>query len=76
MRHFSTTQYPADFEESPVSSPNKGARTDLLADDLDGEANWDLDNFLRGPELSTRASICIDYRSLRKVCSVVCEGGV
>lgn len=42
VRPFLAARYPDELEESPAAAPEEGRSTDVLAGDLEGEANGDL----------------------------------
>lgn len=57
VRQLLAARYPANLEESLVAALEEVASIDVLVGDLKGEADWDLSDLTRGPDLGSRASI-------------------
>lgn len=65
VRQFFVTPYPASLEEYPAAVPGGLASIDVLAGDLEGEADCNLADCMGGPHLSSRATIRGAYGCLR-----------
>lgn len=76
VRQFLMTQYLAGPEESMVPAFEDLANINVLADDINHEADSDLNNFSRGTSFDSRPIIPDDCGHIREVNEVVSESVV
>lgn len=70
---FSATKYQNDCQKSPSEVPEEGVMFNVLADDLNGEADWDMTNLTWGSDLRSLGSILNDYDHFRDESSLASE---
>lgn len=73
MPQFLAARYPADLEKAPAVALQEVTSVDVLAGDLEDEADWDFANLTAGPDLGSRASIHGNYGRHREGWFVVSE---
>lgn len=70
VRHFMGTQYSSDLEQYLMAIFEEMASTDVLTGDLEGGADWELDDLTGRLNLGSQAKIRGDYASFRETCSM------
>lgn len=68
---FLSSPYPADIKECLSKGPENEASINMLAGDLDGEADYDLPDLTVNSNLESQTIILDHYERLSKACLVV-----
>lgn len=71
MRRWWAEHYLSDVSglEGPYEVPEV-ADTDAYVVSVEGESNWDVSDWIDGPDLGHLASISVDYDQFQAVCSM------